>query len=135
MRNAERSVLSGHFWLTSLCFCLRLIHRKVFSDWIFLQSHFSFFQLFFRLPTYIVWATFLPSPENGKNRFRKYTKSLEKNLRWGFFVSFRLILNKLDDPCMFLCVNLTTKQNTSIFLDSHIGRKRGKIRIFVCKEK
>jgi hypothetical protein len=45
---------------------LCLVRRKVFYDWIFLQSHFSFFWLFFRLPTYIARAIFLQSPENEK---------------------------------------------------------------------
>ena len=35
----------------------------MFLDRIFFESHFSFFQLFFRLLTYTARAIFLPSPE------------------------------------------------------------------------
>ena len=38
----------------------------MFLDRIFFKSHFSFFQLFFRLLTYIARAIFLHSPKNEK---------------------------------------------------------------------
>jgi hypothetical protein len=57
----------------------------VFLDRIFFESHFSFFQLFFRLLTYIARAIFLHSPENENFENANLTKSFFKNLFVIFF--------------------------------------------------
>ena len=65
----------GHYRQTSYYFGLCLDLRKVFLDRIFFESHFSFFQLFFRLLTYTARAIFLPSPENAIFQMVDLTKS------------------------------------------------------------